>query len=335
MKGLAFSHAYVLWLLPLAILPLLGKTSDEFRFTSVNLIPDDPLSRYLDYFLRASGVLLIALVIVALAGIHKPQYTVSTIGQGAQIVLLLDRSRSMDQTFATNKKIISVSQLVNEDSKITVARRILGEFVDKRKSDMLGTMIFSTLPIPVVTLTNKHDIVKASIESSAIGRGLAQTNIGAGMESAIRYFDDKPYTGSRIVILVSDGAAQLDGSMRKTIRDLLRANQVTVYWLYMRSATGPRIIGDNPDPSPELALHRFFDSTDTPYHAYMAENPDDMQRAADDINSLQNLPMRYEEIRPRKSYAAVCYSVAALLALVIVLATLLELRQWPAARQNS
>lgn len=328
MNDLAFSYPILLWLLLLAILPLVGRQSDAFRYPSVTLIPDDPLSKYLEYFLQITGVILIVLVVLGLSGIHQPQYAISKVGKGAQVILLLDRSRSMDQAFATKKKITSGSQMGLGDSKVTVARRILTAFIDKRKSDMFGTIIFSTLPIPVVPLTNKHDIVKASIDSSEIGRGLAQTNIGSGLESAIRNFDNKPYTGSRVVILVSDGAAQMDRGVKKTIRELLRVNQVAVYWMYMRSATGPVILGKSPDPSPELALHRFFENTGTPYHAYMAENPDDLQRAAEDIDSLQNLPMQYDEIIPRKSYSRVCYSVAAVLAVIIALATLLEVRRW-------
>jgi hypothetical protein len=44
--------------------------------------------------------LALAALVFALAGPYRPETTVERVGQGAEIVLVLDRSRSMDQGFA-------------------------------------------------------------------------------------------------------------------------------------------------------------------------------------------------------------------------------------------
>ncbi len=328
MISLSFESPYVLILSILAVLPLFSRNADFLPYPSVSELAQDFLSLWLERCLRLIGALSILAIVMGLAGLHKPQLAVPKIAKGAHIVLLLDRSRSMDQPFATKNKIRSVSQLWTEDSKITVARRVLKDFVANREHDLVGMMFFSSLPIPVVGLTGNHGIIQASIESSEIGRGLAQTNLGGGLESAIRLFDNKPYSGSRIIILVSDGAAQLDGIVKRSIRELLKVNRVTVYWMYMRSATGSIILGENAKPSPELALHRFFQSTETPYRAYMAEEPDDLERAVKDIDRLQNTPLHYEEKLPKEDYSPYCFLSALILTSVLFIVSLFRAKRW-------
>lgn len=328
MPELAFSTPGWLWLLPLALLPWLAPLPADTRLPSLDLLPADRLSDAVFWLIRSLMALLIVAVLLGLAGLHQPQFAVTKIGQGAHVVLLLDRSRSMDQAFVYGGKIYSASSLINADSKITVARRVLNDFIDRRPEDLFSVLAFSTLPIPIVSLTSHHDIVKAAINSSEIGRGLSQTNIGGGLERAIRQFDNEPYTGSRIILLVSDGAAQMDIAVKKRIRDLLEVNRVTVYWMYMRSATGAIILGDNPEPSPELYLHRFFEGSPTPYRAYMAENPDDLEKAVADIDRLQNTPLEYEEILPQRDFSPWCYRAAAILAAILFVSAMMHIRRW-------
>ena len=328
MPELAFSLPVWLWLLPLALLPWIAPLPADTRLPSLTLLPHDRLSDAVFWVLRSLMALLIVAVLLGLAGLHQPQFAVPKVGQGAHVVLLLDRSRSMDQAFVYGGKIWSAISLLKAETKIAVARRVLNDFINRRPEDLFSVLAFSTLPIPVVSLTSHHDIVKAAINSTEIGRGLSQTNIGGGLEAAIQQFDNQPYTGSRIVLLVSDGAAQMDIAMKKRIRDLLEVNRVTVYWMYMRSATGAIILGDKPEPSPELSLHRFFQGSPSPYRAYMAENPDDLESAVADIDRLQNTPLEYEEILPQRDLAPWCYRIAALLSAVLFVAALMHIRRW-------
>ena len=97
MFGLA--HPLALLLLPLALLPLARPSGRSLPYSSLALLPPDRASSVIDTALRAAAALAVAAIVVGLAGPYRPEYEVERVGQGAEIVLLLDRSRSMDQSF--------------------------------------------------------------------------------------------------------------------------------------------------------------------------------------------------------------------------------------------
>ena len=97
--GLEWDHAWLLFLLPLALLPWFNHNLDK-TVAWVNLVPVDPLSRVINLTLKSLASLVIACLILALASPSLPEQKRERIGEGAEIVLLLDRSRSMDAPFA-------------------------------------------------------------------------------------------------------------------------------------------------------------------------------------------------------------------------------------------
>ena len=95
---MAFTHAWVLWGLPLALLPLWrGRRADATACPWLDLVPRDGWSTALDWARRLAAALAIAATLASLAGPYRAEERVERIGQGAEIVLVLDRSRSMDE----------------------------------------------------------------------------------------------------------------------------------------------------------------------------------------------------------------------------------------------
>ncbi len=66
----------------------------------------------------------------------------------------------------------------------------------------------------------------------------------------------------------------------------------------------------------------------SPYRAYMAENPEDLERAIEDVGRLQNLPIRYREEIPRKDFSRFCFGLSALLLALVALSNRLEIARW-------
>ena len=97
---MSFDHAWLLWLLPLAALPLLAQPGGALDNAWPALMQRDRASEALGWALRVFGVLALAALVVGLAGPYWPEYQIERVGKGAEIVLVLDRSRSMDQGFA-------------------------------------------------------------------------------------------------------------------------------------------------------------------------------------------------------------------------------------------
>lgn len=325
---LAVLHPWALTLLVTALLPLFSRGAKAVPFATLSMVPGDALSRVVDVTLRAIAATAMLALVLGIAGLYRPAYEIERIGQGAQMILLVDRSRSMDQPFA--------GRFVNRykgvyTSKGQTARGLLSKFVENRGADMFGMLMFSSFPIPVLDLTQKGAAVQGAIEAGNFGRGLAETNIGAGLERALQYFTDEPYTGSRIIVLVSDGAAELDRATREHVSHLMRRHRAALYWIYIRSVNSPKLVSKEDDDTrrtPERSLHEFFSEMGAPYRAYTAENPDDLERAIADVGRLQNLPIRYPDIIPKRDLSHWCFLTAWILTALLILAKAIEVRRW-------
>ena len=325
-------YPWVLALLALCTVPLFAADAAVVRFSSLALIPDDRVSAFTAAILRVARSAALALVAVGMSGPYLPEKQIERIGEGAQIILLLDRSSSMDQPFAGQP---FKNPLITEDTaaKGTVARRLLSEFVAGRRNDKYGMLVFSTEPIRVLPLTDKADIIQAAINAGNIGRGLSETNVGAGLISAIRIFEGQPYTGSRVVMLVSDGGARLDELTRIHIADLLKRHRVALYWVYIRSRYSPGIasaISDKQydDTAPARVLHEYFETLETPYRVFDAEDPNALATAIAKVNELQSLPIRYIDVVPRKKIANSFYIAGMMLIAMLFVVERTEIKRW-------
>ncbi|WP_213954778.1 vWA domain-containing protein [Variovorax sp. dw_954] len=341
----SFDHPWLQWLLPLAALPLLARTGGALANTWAAQMPHDRASDLLGWALRGIGALALAASLLGMAGPHLPEYEVERVGKGAEIVLVLDRSRSMDQGFGgvpagavkgTGPEAIDyyMRQRNNLVPKGKVARQLLAEFAAKRPDDRFGMIVFSTLPIRVLDFTSKDEAIQAAISAGDIGRGLSETNIGLAMQSALSYFEDEPYTGSRIVMLVSDGGDRLDPDAKERITYMARKLRVAVYWIYLRSSNSPGLVlerGETPsniDAVPEYALHRFFEQLGTPYRAYEAHDPAALKAAIEAVNRLENLPITYLDTVPQRELRMPVLGLALGCVLLLLAANLSELRRW-------
>lgn len=273
-----------------------------------------------------------ALIVIGLSAPYLPERQIERIGEGAQIILLLDRSRSMDQLFGG----VPFGNPINTEdakSKGAVARQLLSQFVAGRRNDKYGMLVFSTKPIQVLPLTDKTDAILAAIAAGNIGDGLSETDVGAGIISAIQFFDGQPYTGSRLVMLVSDGGARLSKATRLHIADMLLRHRVALYWVYIRSRNSPGIIAANAserrdDIAPARVLHEFFETLETPYRVFDAEDPNALAAAIANVNELQSLPILYVDIVPKKMIASWCFAAAMLLLAILLVLDRMEIRRW-------
>jgi mxaC protein len=210
---------------------------------------------------------------------------------------------------------------------------MLGEFAAQRTSDRFAMVAFSTLPIQVLTFTPKQAAVQSAIVAGQVGRGLSETDIGSAMLSTLDMFRDRPYTGSRIVMLVSDGGDVIEPEKREALTRLIREYRVTVYWIYIRSPRSPGLQAKdaalaNGETAPEYFLHTFFGGIGTPYRAYEAEDPEALKQAMADVSRLENLPISYTDSVPRRDLASWAYAAALLLVLLLLISQWMELRSW-------
>jgi len=311
--GLQWAFPWVLLLLPLALLPWFNHNLDK-TVAWVNLVPVDPLSMSINLFLKLMTSLLIACLLFALASPSLPEQTIERVGEGAEIVLLLDRSRSMDDPFAVTTQAAAVSPH-GPNSRRNVARNYLVEFVRKRPDDRFGFVFFSTKSVNLLPLTYSKEATLATINASALGRGLSETNVADALITATEMFEGQPYRGSRIVMLVSDGGTFISEEEKQRIQDLYRRMNLSLYWVYLKSNQGMKLEPTEDDSvlfsdTPERKLHEFFLSLEVPYRAFEADTLQDFSEAMDEIDRQQYQPLIVEEILPREMKADVFLWIA-------------------------
>jgi len=320
--SLGVESPWLLTALPLALLPLINKGMRDHAHPGLLLLPPDPLSDLLSWLLRVFAMLVMAGLILGMAGLHLQGQSVERIGHGAEIVLLLDRSNSMDNSFAGR----APNGNNGEESKAAAARRLLTDFVNQREHDLIGVAEYSTAPLYVMPMTENKAAVKSAIAATSTP-ALAYTHVSKGLGMALSFFQQPVVTGSRLIVLVSDGAAAIDHDSEQKLRQWFKEKQVRLYWLFLRTANSPGIYDppadprdDNAQAMPERYLHQFFTSLNIPYQAYQAESPDAMKQAIADISRLENLPIHYFERIPRRDLTGTCYLASAILLLLLLAA---------------
>lgn len=321
---MGFLQPWLLMLLPLAVLPWLRRGQTALPHASLLLIPEDPLSTAVDRGLRGAACLLFACLVIGMSGPYRREQWVDRIGTGAHIVLLLDRSSSMNENF-TGRYLGAKAT----ESKSAMARKLLSEFVDRRQHDLFGMVAFAAAPIYVLPLTEDKTAVQAAIDAAG-GRGHGVTHIAPGLAMALDFFADRPRLGSRLILLVSDGAARIDEQTRDRLRQTFQETGTTLYWIYLRNPTSAPLTQKPSNPNetttPEYFLNQYFESLEVPYRAFEAENPNAMEKAIAEVERLENLPLPYKEKLPREDLSGLFFGLALCLTLLLTAARALEVK---------
>ena len=324
---MSFSYPWLLWLLPLAALPLVFQRAHSKSYSWLDILPADPLSDLIGLILKVLAVLILSFIVLGLAAPHSNQQEIEKIGVGAQIGLVLDRSASMDDPFSggTDGKV--------GETKSAAAARLIMQFVQSRQNDLIGMITFSNSAMHVLPLTDNKVAVVAAVRATA-GNSLFQTNIGSGLTSSAGLFDKVPDSGSRAVILLSDGAGRVDANSQQKIRDWFDRMHIGLYWIVLRQPGGLSIFNkdykpqeDQPLP-PEIELYNFFKTMKTSFHAYEAEDPKTLQLAIEDINRKENKPIKYLEKIPGKDFSGLCFIIAAVMITLLLGIKYLEVKTW-------
>ncbi len=324
---MTLSFPWVLWFLPLAFIPLIFKETSLQYYSWNEMIPKDRLSSIIAIILKFIATLILITIIIGLSGPHSQQREIEKTGIGAQIGLVLDRSASMDDPFAGN------DQSKVGEMKSAAAARLITDFVNSRKNDMMGMVSFSNSAMYVLPLTDNKNAIIAAVRATA-GNALFQTNIGSGLTTGAELFNKVPDSGSRAVILLSDGAGRIDAATQEKIKDWFGRLKISLYWIVLRQPGGISIFNtsfkarDDEALPPQIELNEFFKSLNSPFQAYEAEDPKTLQKAIEDINQKEKKPIKYFEKIPGQDYSTHCFVTAALLMIALLTLKLIEVRSW-------
>ena len=324
---MTFSFPWVLWLLPLAFIPLLFKEASLQYYSWNEMLPKDNLSKIIGMVLKFIATLILIFIIIGLSAPHTRQREIEKIGIGAQIGLVLDRSASMDDPFVGN------DQSKVGEMKSAAAARLITDFVQSRANDMIGIVSFSNSAMYVLPLNDNKNAIVSAVRATA-GNALFQTNIGSGLTTGAELFNKVPDSGSRAMILLSDGAGRIDAATQEKIKDWFGRFKISLYWIVLRQPGGISIFNtsfkarDDEALPPQIELNEFFKTLNSPFQAYEAEDPKTLQKAIEDINQKEKKPIKYFEKIPGQDYSTHCFIAAILMMIVLLSLKLIEVRSW-------
>ena len=149
-------------------------------------------SSWLQYVPMIIRTLTILLLIVALARprlAHKKQQIT---GKGIDIMLAIDVSGSM--------KAVDFKPT----NRLEAAKKVAAEFIEKRRNDRIGLIIFSENAYTQCPLTLDYNILMSIMDKVKIDESANGTAIGMGLATSVARLKDSE-AKSKVIILITDG----------------------------------------------------------------------------------------------------------------------------------
>ena len=239
-------------------------------------------------------LLALCCFIVALARPQSATEVEYTSSDGVDIMLALDVSGSMgtlDMLIPADRmklgvmnaeKVLKSGEFWNF-SRLGYAKKVIAEFIEKRKSDRLGLSVFASRSFTMCPLTLDYgsllEILNAVGDSSAIGSGTA---IGDGLMTSIARLE-KSTAKSKVVVLLTDGRDNASLVPPLHAAEVAKALGVKVYTVGIGKKSGSILsFMQNVD---EGVLGAIAEKTGGKF--YRAENKKELENIYEEINQLE------------------------------------------------
>lgn len=145
--------------------------------------------KYLPIILRS---LAIVLLIIALARPRLANKKQEITGKGIDIILAIDISGSM--------KAVDFKPT----NRLEAAKKVAKQFIEKRKNDRIGLIVFSENAYTKCPLTLDYNILMTILESIEINEEANGTAIGMGLATSVARLKESD-AKSKVIILITDG----------------------------------------------------------------------------------------------------------------------------------
>jgi len=271
---MTFAHPWLLILLPLAFgLGWRLRSGSPAAFSNPPITLRHPILARLNLAQTQSSItprlwlpFVAALLILAAAQPQSEGGWLPPIGEGRDILLLIDTSPSMAiQDMTLDNKSVPRMDILKHAAK---------GFIDAREHDRLGMIVFSDHAATAIPLTHDRSAVLAQLERLSSGNTGAATAIGEGLGVALRQIEANP-TRPPVLVLFSDG---------DNTGGILRPREALAY----AERLGLRLysVAVTPDATPPVAQ---ADGLREPSLSEMSELTGGRAYQAGDASSLQRI----------------------------------------------
>jgi Ca-activated chloride channel family protein len=209
---ISFLHLEVFWAIPAGAIVvgiwLLIRRRRFLGFSAVRQL-QSPLR-------RLPSLLVLLALLLTITALAKPvlTFTESSIeAQGLDIVLVVDLSSSMAETMGlhTEGTPTALSRIAGKPyaTRLEVCKRALRDFIERRRADRIGLIVFSDEAYVISPLTFDYEYLLRYVDEldDTLMRTEGMTAIGEGMHLATVLLakQSEPKVNNKVIVTLTDG----------------------------------------------------------------------------------------------------------------------------------
>ncbi|GGP81999.1 vWA domain-containing protein [Shewanella ulleungensis] len=257
-----------------------------------------------------------------LIAIARPQWLGDPIelpSKGRDLMMAVDLSGSMQI-----EDMVVNGQTVN---RFTLIQHVLSDFIERRKGDRLGLILFADHAYLQAPLTQDRRSVATFLDDAQIGLVGKQTAIGEAIALAVKRFDQVDES-NRVLILLTDGSNNAGNIEPEVAAQIAAKRNITIYTigvgaevLERRTIFGKERINPSMDLD-ETQLKKLAEMTNGYY--FRARNTEELNSIYQQIDKLEPVSRDQLSYRPKSELFYWPLLLSLLISLLIVLQ-----QQWP------
>jgi Ca-activated chloride channel family protein len=265
------------------------------------------------WFTHTIGAIIWLSLVSAAAGPQWVGEPIAVSQAGRNIMLAVDLSGSMEMPDMkiSNKPV----------DRLTIVKKAAREFIEQRKGDRLGLILFGTRAYVQTPLTFDHQTVERMLDDATIALPGPETAIGDAIGLAIKRLQKVP-EDSRILVLLTDGANNAGILSPRQATAIAKQNNVKIYTIgigatrmVVDSFFGPQVVNPSWDLDEET-LKQIARQTGGLFFRALDER--ELQQVYQSINELEPVENKGLSFRPIVQWYP--YPLALALALSMTLA---------------
>ena len=215
---------------------------------------------------------------------------------GRDLMMAVDLSGSMEM----NDMVLNGRQV----DRLSATKNVLDDFIERRRGDRLGLILFGTQAYLQAPLTFDRTTVKTLLNESGIGMAGNQTAIGDALGLAVKQLRQRPQQ-SRVLVLLTDGANTAGQISPIQATRIAKEEGIKIYAIGLgademveRSLFGTRRVNPSADLD-EQTLQEMADLTGGKY--FRARNIDELNQIYALLDELEPTAQEEETFRPSKN----------------------------------
>lgn len=254
-------------------------------------------------------LLLVIGWVALVTALAKPEWVGEPIEQkksAREIMVALDLSNSMSEDDFIDDEGNKVNRLV-------AAKNVLATFADQRKHDRLGLILFADEPYLQAPFTEDIQTWKALLSNVELGYAGYQTAFGDAIGLAISVFEQEQ-SKQRVLILLTDGSDTHSKMPPIKAAEIAAKHKVKIYTIAVGDPSSDGMFKIDIPTVQKVAKI-------TGGESYQALNKDDLLKAYEAIDNIEEQQYETLSFRPRSSlhhWAFAVYFSANLLLIVLM-----------------